>query len=110
MSCQSGDRVSPRSRFPHNEGTAGGSSVPTCPTTPRLPHPSGAGACTDQTHPQSASQKPPIALSSAASPPPGTGGELGGQLTRYKRRTNDPLRTASSWPGLSPPSTSFRFV
>src|SRR4029077_9870075 len=87
-----------RSRPLRNKRTAAGSSVPTSPTTLRLPRSSVAGACTYQTPPQNASQTPPIASLSAASPPPGTGGEHGGQLTRYKRRTNDPLPTRAPPP------------
>src|SRR5205085_7675632 len=51
--------------------------------------------CIAQTPLQNAARKPPIASLSAASATSRTGSEHDGQLTRYKRRTNDPLRTSS---------------
>lgn len=50
--------------------------------------------------------KTPTASLSAASTLPGTGGEHGRQLTRYKRRTNDPLPTRALRP--SPRRVSLR--
>src|SRR5205085_4218952 len=49
--------------------------------------------CIAQTPLQNAARKPPIASLSAASATSRTGSEHDGQLTRYKKRTNDPLRT-----------------
>src|SRR5277367_5655294 len=73
--------------------TAAESSAPTCPTAPQPPRSTADASRIAQTLLESASQKPPIASSSAASSPSRTGEEHGGQLTRYKRRTNDPLPT-----------------
>src|SRR5258708_3943444 len=103
--CRSADRADPLSRPPRSAHTAAGNGVPTCPEARPLPPPSAADADTARTPLQSASRKPPIASSSAASLPPRTSSELGGQLTRYKRRTNDPLRTKAH---PCPPNTADR--
>jgi hypothetical protein len=65
---------------------------------PRPPRSTADASRIARTLPESASQKPPIASPSAASPPSRKGEEHGGQLTRYKRRTNDPLPTTRARP------------
>src|SRR5260370_27111761 len=89
----SGDRGGPHAPLPHSDHTAGGNVFPTCPKAHPPPRRSTAAGGIAQTPLQNASQKPPIASWSAASLPPRTGSEQSGQLTRYKRRTNDALRT-----------------